>query len=52
MPDFRAYMLDKEGRIIARADIAAANLEEAKRHAFQIVSGKITHVLRPRNLGW
>lgn len=40
MQDLRAYMLDKDGHIISRTDIAAASLEDAKNHAFQIVSAK------------
>jgi hypothetical protein len=37
MPNFRAYMLDKDGRIFAREEIAATDLEEAKSRAFQIL---------------
>jgi hypothetical protein len=37
MPDFRAYMLDKDGRIFAREEIAADDLAAAKNRAFQIL---------------
>ena len=40
MPDFRAYMLDKDGRIFAREEIAADDLEAAKHEAFQILQSK------------
>lgn len=40
MPDFRAYMLDKDGQIFAREEIAADDLESAKRRAFQILQSK------------
>lgn len=40
MQNFRGYMLDEGGHIIARADIAAADLDDAKSHAFQIVQAK------------
>lgn len=46
MSDFRAYLLDKDGHIVSRADIAAADLEDAMHHAFQILSAK-----RPRFTG-
>jgi hypothetical protein len=38
MPDFRAYMLDKDGR--TREEIAADDLEAAKHEAFQILQSK------------
>jgi hypothetical protein len=40
MPDFRAYLLDKNGGVFSRAELAAGNLEGAKSHAFRLLRSR------------
>jgi hypothetical protein len=40
MPDFRCFFMDERGHILFPADITAADLEIAKRHAFGILEDR------------